>query len=334
LILSTAASAAIKCVNPHNNACFTTIGTAASAASEGDTIQVASGTYHEIVVIDKSYLSLIGTNKKNTIIDASGLSVVINTNNIASGIYVDGMDNPGLCHAVIRGFTVKGANFEGILVANAMSVTVADNFITDNDKSRLPPSTCPGIASFETNEGFDCGGGIHLMGANYSFVSSNIVENNAGGILISDETAGSYSNVIDGNTIENNPFDGGITLASNPPAAVTGRLTPFGVTNNTIAGNISSANGLQGEGAGVGIFDSAIGAKNSGNVVINNTLTNNGLPGVAIHSEMSGHILYGNQIVSNTISGNGADISNGTTVRSGPGYLNSFPRFISGFRVG
>jgi parallel beta-helix repeat protein len=151
------------------------------------------------------------------------------------------------------------------------------------------------------------------MGANYSFISSNIVENNAGGILISDETAGSYSNVIEGNTIENNPFDGGITLASDPPAALTGRLTPFGVTNNTIAGNISSANGLQGGGAGVGIFDSALCAHNSGNVVINNTVTNNGLPGIAIHSLTSG----GSQIVSNTISGNGADMSNGTTVSTG-----------------
>jgi hypothetical protein len=137
LILSTAASAAIKCVNPRNNACFTTIGAAVSAATEGDTIQVANGTYHEIVVIDKSYLSLISTNRKNTIIDASGLGVVVDTNNIASGIYVDGIDNPGLCHAVISGFTIRGANFEGILVANAMAVTVADNFITDNDKSRL-----------------------------------------------------------------------------------------------------------------------------------------------------------------------------------------------------
>jgi len=76
-------------------------------------------------------------------------------------------------------------------------------------------------------------------------VSSNIVEKNAGGILIKDETAASYSNVIEGNAIENNPFDGDIALASDPPATFTGQLTPFGATNDTLARNISSANGLQ-----------------------------------------------------------------------------------------
>ena len=66
------AGAATLCVNPGSvSGCFKTIGAAVAAASAGDTIQVAPGTYSEDVTIGKS-LSLIGANSANTIIDARG----------------------------------------------------------------------------------------------------------------------------------------------------------------------------------------------------------------------------------------------------------------------
>ena len=78
----------------------------------------------------------------------------------------------------------------------------------------------------------------------------------------------------------------------------------MGVFHNTIAENESSNNGLavEGAGAGVGIFDSVPGAQAYGNVVVNNKLKNNGLPGVAMHSHSSeqnpaGVVLY--DVVSN-----------------------------------
>src|SRR5712671_1732620 len=87
LIASTGASAATWCVNPiGNGGCKTTISAAVAAASAGDTIRVAKGTYHEIVVLDKSYLSLVGANQRDTIIDASGLSIAVGANTIANGI--------------------------------------------------------------------------------------------------------------------------------------------------------------------------------------------------------------------------------------------------------
>jgi nitrous oxidase accessory protein NosD len=152
----------------------------------------------------------------------------------------------------------------------------------------------------------------------------NIVQNNAGGILISDDTAAAYYNLVEGNTVKNNPFGSGITLASHRPAIFTGASTPFGVTHNTITGNLSSANGLSvvGAGAGVGIFDPFPGTVNSGNLVINNTLTNNGSPGVAIHGYAQGESLTDNQIVGNAISGNGQDTGDAAT--SGPTGINVF----------
>src|SRR5579863_7553554 len=102
--------AATLCVNPAgSSSCKSTIGAAVSAASAGDTIQVAAGIYKEDVTIGVP-LALIGAGSATTIIDATGL---------ANGIVVDGVDNAGLSNVVITGFTVQNANLQGILVENA-----------------------------------------------------------------------------------------------------------------------------------------------------------------------------------------------------------------------
>lgn len=91
-----------------------------------------------------------------SIIDATGLGI---------GVHVDGMDNPGLHGVTIAGFIIENANFEGILVTNASNITIRSNQVRNNDKNlSISTTTCPGQASFETDEGFDCGEGIHLAG--------------------------------------------------------------------------------------------------------------------------------------------------------------------------
>jgi len=309
------AVAATLCVNPGGTkGCFSTIKAAVSAASPDDTIKVAPGTYKEDVVIGKA-LSLIGANRSNTIIDATGLS---------NGIYVDGLDNPHLSNnVVVTGFTVENANFEGILVTNASDVTIWNNHVLNNDKS-LEPSipACPGIPDFETGEAFDCGEGIHLIGVDHSTVATNTVENNSGGILLSDDTGQTHNNLVTGNLVRNNPFDCGIVMASHAPGP--GSTAPhLGVVHNTIADNTSTHNGFQvpGAGAGVGLFADGSGpGLVSGNVVIHNQLTNNGLPGVAFHSHAPGDTFADNIIVGNHISGNGADLFD--TATPGPTGIN------------
>lgn len=261
-------------------------------------------------------LSLVGHNSSNTVIDATGLP---------TGIYVDGLDNPGLGSVVVTGFTMKNANLEGIVITNASNVTVYDNNVLNNNRGLdVQDGTCPGAPPWETAEGFDCGEGIHLSGVDHSSVTDNTSQNNAGGILLSDDTGPTHDNLIANNTVSNNPFDCGITLASHPPATVTGATSPFGVFHNVISGNTSAHNGTQepGAGAGVGIFDSIPGTKNFGNVVINNRLTNNGLPGVAMHSHTPHQDMTNNMIVGNYISGNGADTEDAFT--PGPTGINVF----------
>jgi parallel beta-helix repeat protein len=298
------AQAGTLCVNPGGTGgCFAKIKNAVSAALDNDTIKVAAGTYAEDVIIGKP-LSLVGAGSDNTTINAAGL---------ANGIYIDGLDHPGLSNVLVTGFTIENANFEGILATNASSVTLWNNHIVRNDKSlNIAAGTCNGQPIFETSEGLDCGEGIHLTGISASSVVGNVVENNAGGILLSDETGATHDNLLSDNTVSDNPFDCGITLASHPPA--TGK-TPLGVFHNTIAHNESSHNGTQvpGAGAGVGIFTFLPGGSVYGNVIIDNALTNNGLPGVAFHAHGPGENLDNNVIVGNYIAGNGADTEDAFT---------------------
>jgi parallel beta-helix repeat protein len=309
------AEAATLCVNHSGSGgCLSSIGAAVAAASPNDTIQVADGTYKEDVIIDKS-LTLMGTNQRHTIIDASRL---------ANGIYIDGIDNPGLSNVVVSNFKVENANFEGILVANASTVSIKHCLILLNDRNQTTAPSCPGIPSFETGESFDCGEGLHLTGVDHSTVANNTVQENTGGILLSDDTGTTHDNTIMGNMVMNNPFDCGITLASHPAAALTGSSSPLGVFNNTIAANSSLNNGLvvPGAGAGVGIFDSVVGAKAFGNIVIHNRIEGNGLPGVALHSHTPGQNLNDNMIIGNRINGNGQDTSDAAT--TGPTGINIF----------
>ncbi len=308
------AIAATLCVNPGGTGgCYSKIASAVSAASTNDIIKVAPGTYKEDVVIGK-LVSLIGANRETTIIDAAGLP---------NGIYIDGIDNPKLGGVIVSGFTIENANFEGILITNAVSVTIWNNEVTNNDKSLdYAAAQCPGLPPFETNEHDDCGEGIHLMGVYGSTVSRNVVGGNAGGIELSDDTGETDDNLITGNVVKDNVYDCGITLASHLPASLTGSKFPLGVFHNTVAGNESTGNGTKGQGAGAGIFDSVPGARNFNNVVILNKLIGNGSTGVALHSHTPGQDLNNNMIAGNYISGNGPD--SGDAATPGPTGINVF----------
>jgi hypothetical protein len=279
-----------------------------------DTIEVAPGTYMEMVKIETP-LSLVGAGSGHSIINARGLS---------NGIYIDGIDapKPRLSDVSVTGFTVENAQFEGVYITNASLITVAENEVINNDQGFVS-GNCPGLPPSDTDEGDDCGEGIHLSGVDHSIVRDNVSANNAGGILLSDDTGAAHDNLIRGNSVRNNVLECGITLASHPPDPLTGSTTPLGVFHNVIAENESLRNGTAAAGgAGIGIFASIPGAQTYGNVVINNRVRGNGQPGVAMHSHTPGQILNDNMIVGNQISGNGADTGDSAT--PGPAGINVF----------
>ncbi len=130
--------------------CYKSIGAAVGHASANDTILVGPGVYKEDVVIGMP-LSLLGAGAAHTVIDATGL---------ANGVFIDGFDNPGLSHVTISGFTVKNAQWEGVLVVSASDFTIRNNTIRNNTKapsmSTGDPNGCTGQPSFEMDETGDC----------------------------------------------------------------------------------------------------------------------------------------------------------------------------------
>jgi len=307
IMFAPAVFGANQCVKPGGaGSCNSSINAAIAAAGANDTVTVGHGTYAEYIIVNKP-LALLGENSANTVINAMGL---------ADGIEVDAS------HVVVSGFTVANANFQGILAINASDVTITDNHVTGNNRSLQPFAVggpvCPGIRpAFVAGEGFDCGEGIHLSGVTHSTVSNNLVDHNAGGILISDDTGPNHDNLITGNTVQDNPYDCGITLASHH-FGLSPQDPNLGVYRITVTGNTSARNGLlTGEGAGVGVFTGPPGAQNWGDVIVGNTLTGNGLPGVALHSHTVFQKLTDILIAGNTISGNGPESDPGTTVPTG-----------------
>src|SRR5580704_11482935 len=104
---SPAARATTLCVNPGGTGgCYATIQLAVNAAAANDVINVAAGTYTEDVTIGKP-LSLMGAGAGQSFIDAT---------NLANGILLDGLNNPGLQDVTVSGFTVENALYEGILL--------------------------------------------------------------------------------------------------------------------------------------------------------------------------------------------------------------------------
>jgi parallel beta-helix repeat protein len=303
------------CVNPGGtNGCYSSISAAVAAASAGDTVNVGPGVYRETVVVNKP-LSLVGTKPLITIVDAEGQPNAFN---------IDGLNNPGLSNVTITGFTARNAQFEGIVITNATFVNVWNNVVSGNDKALdLDTFTCPGLPTWETSESEDCGEGIHLNAVDHSTIVSNLVQRNAGGILMSDETGVTHDNLISQNTVHDNPYDCGITIASHPPAPGYGD-NPFGLAHNTIFANTSFHNGTQvpGAGAGIGVFDSVPGTSNVGNVIVGNVSYNNGLPGFAMHSHAPGQTLTDTVIAGNTFYGNAADTEDAAT--PGPTGINVY----------
>jgi len=309
------ALAGTLCVNPAgSHDCFKNIQTAVNHASANDLIQVEAGTYKEEVIIGLP-VAIIGAGASASIIDATGL---------AHGIFVDGFDHPGLRQVTIKGLTVENALFEGVLIVSASDITIQDNSIIDNDATPGLSFTgaltgCPGQPGngvYEDDETGDCGGALDLVGTANSIGSGKLITANADGVLISDETAEIHDNLLIHNTVKNNPLECGIVLASHPPSGMTS--PPFaphhGVDHNTVADNLSTGNGVKIGGAGAGMFSDGAGrGRVSDNVIIGNTLTNNGLGGVALHTHVGPAFglpaddMSGNKIIGNIIAGNLAD---------------------------
>jgi parallel beta-helix repeat protein len=264
-----------------------TINYAIGQAVAGDVIAVLSGTYHESVSITKS-LTVVGT---NATIDAANLSSPPN------GVVIAGAAAAG---TVLTGFTVRNAGLEGIFVNRTTNIRIENNVVINNDAYGPNNPLC-------VDQPDDCGEAIHLQSVTNSTVLGNRVQDNVGGILLTDEDGPTFGIMIRDNLVLNNTLDCGITLASHH-FSLTAPAAPgvAGIYNNTVLHNTSIGNGA----AGIGVFAGPPGAAAWGNIVSGNVSRNNGFAGIMIHSHTPHQYVNDNVITNNTLSGNGIDDDN------------------------
>lgn len=224
------AKPATICVKPGGGGgCFASIQTAHEAASNGDTISVAAGTYTEDLIISKS-ISLIGTGASSTIL------LGVANNNAAEHIVI------GAANVTIEGFTIDdagslgksapGANSQGITIGDVSGTILRHNVITNVFIDMPTGGTAVYLSAntkgavIEQNTISNSGNGILFDGSgrhdNFT-IRKNILTGNGRGtsssraairFVSADAIATGHKNVIVNNSFVGNVNGGGIFNAS------------------------------------------------------------------------------------------------------------------------
>jgi parallel beta-helix repeat protein len=281
-----------------------------SRAAPGDTVIALPGVYQDGVVLAKT----VNLRGEHAVIDAASAAN-------GNGVQITG---PGGSGSTVEGFTIKDAEFEGILVGTApvatttmdgtpatggtpvTDVKIADNVLLHNGTGFGGNA---GQCFSTPNAPGDCGETIHLVAVTDSVVEGNQVIDNIGGILLTDEFGPTSGNVIRDNRAIGNTDDCGITLAGHATAVnpATGQPTgAAGVFDNRVIDNVAIGNGVKGQGAGILIGGGAPFAGVYDNLIRGNTAIGNGLAGITLHQHFAGD-LNGNVIERNFLSDDNVD---------------------------
>jgi parallel beta-helix repeat protein len=243
-------------VDDDGGADFTSIQAAVNAASDGDTIEVASGAYVENVDVYK-WLTLIGAGADVVTVQAAssndhvfdvtadrvnitGFKVTGATGDGKAGIYV----GSGIAHSNISNSAASN-NYYGIYLDRSSNNILTENTPSKNSMHGIRLAYSSGNVLRNNIVSSDNGCAILLYASVDNRLINNDVSNSFQGIFM---YTSSNDNVVSGNTASGNR-QGGIYLEGN---------------NNTITGNIASNN----DDFGIALESSS-----------NNTLYHNNLDG-------------------------------------------------------
>jgi parallel beta-helix repeat protein len=256
---------------------FCTIGTAASKVTAGQTVQVASGSYSEMVTASSS-----GTSTAPIVFTAApGATVTLSGQ--SSGFVISGRS-----WITVSGFVVTQTTDYGISVSNSTHITLSSNHVSYSGQP----------VSGKTRAG------IRLANVADSLVSGNTSDHNSDyGILL---TSGSTRNELRSNSTFNNAEGfqraaAGIRLYSSPGNTVDGNITHhnedsgiecYSGSNNTLLyNNVSYNNGDHG-------IDNYV---TTGQRVIANTIYKNVTAGINVEGGSTGATVANNISIDNGI---------------------------------
>ncbi len=198
---------------------YSSIQEAINAATDGDTVFVKRGTYHEILVLNKT-ISLIGEDRDTTIVEAQ---VTINHSNVT-----------------IAGFTIQHAtqyisgvtSFAVDVYTTASYCSILGNRIRENDNGvRIIFSSnnniIGNIIESNTFNSIKLSGG-NTQGANYNRIQGNKISNSMGGIELRYDC---INNSITGNNIS--------------------QCSDYGVNIVFAGSNVFSENNISNSGCGI-----------------------------------------------------------------------------------
>jgi parallel beta-helix repeat protein len=265
---------------------FSSIQSAVNAASNGDTINVTAGTYHENVTLpaDKDLTLLGAQHDVNPGCEGErGGESILDGEGYASDKY--GIEFPTDAGTiVINGFTIKNYGY-GIWGRTAgthvTGATISYNILENNGDPALPGGGA--------TDGLwhDDGGALRIKNMDDSTITYNLVRNSERGIRLENDSAQtSDDNVISYNCIHDNQqygiaiYDGG--------------------NNNTVEYNTVYNNPDRG-------IQLTWGIASDGNKINYNTVYNNCNDGVllvnASNAEIKGNIVHNNAFTDQTLSG-------------------------------
>jgi hypothetical protein len=223
---SSAQSATTLCVGA-NPGCYGTIQAALAAASDGETIHVAAGTYAGPITIANS-IRLVGAGAAATIIQGGGPVVTIGGGDSRPTVSVTGVtvtgglntSNPGPGFAAGGGIAIPALAADNSIGA---TVTIADSIVTRNRANPLTVVDNHVLCSLGAPPFERCavalGGGIDNSG-NLTLTNTEVTDNVAG----STETDDSVATVVRGGGINDHP-QGVLTLEGATVSGNTVRAT-------------------------------------------------------------------------------------------------------------